>query len=848
VNDFRLSKDVRPIRYALHFDLDLEQWTFSGSASIALRLAKPASEITLHAVDLAIATGAGIAGVSYDEESQTATVRLERELPAGESTLELRWTGSIVEKLRGLYRSTRPGERYAATQFEAADARRAFPCFDEPEFKAHFALELTHAAELVAIANAPLVRTEPLGDGRVRSVFAELPVISSYLLAFTVGPYEATPETRTRTGVPVRVWLPKGLADQGLYARDAHAKAVEYLEEYTGIPHPYAKVDAIGIPDFEAGAMENPGAITYRTTLLAADQRTASIATFKTIFSVAAHELTHMWWGDLVTMAWWNDLWLNESFASFVGEKCTATLNPEWRFWRDFVAQSTPAFNLDSLLSTHPISVEAKNVDEANERFDAVTYLKGQAVLRMIEQYVGEDAFREGVRIYLARHREANATAADFWGALDEASGRDVTTLATAWITEPGHPLVTCALTERPTGLTLALRQERFFADPSAPATGQRWPIPIVIRYGTGSGEAREQRILLDGETGSVELPDATWYYPNADATGFYRTAFDDASIRRLAKAITSLSAEERLALIDNEWALARASKATIGQVLELVGGLRGEDDRAVLQSLSDIVTWIGYHAVRPSTERAFRALVDDIFRPQLEKLGWDVREDDSPDEREKRQLVLGALGKVAAAPDVRREARRLALMHLDGTSRLHPDVAGPIVAVGAIEGDAAQYERYVARMREAERTDAQEEARFRYALTDFHDPALIGRTAASIFTDLIRDQDRGLLLVRMLGLPHARRVGWQALKAAWDEHITKMDPGGKQRCVNGAGQLTPRALAEDALAFLKAKQTPDLKETIAQTTERIRIGMANAERMARELDDALGRITEPVR
>ncbi|HEY8829790.1 MAG TPA: M1 family metallopeptidase, partial [Candidatus Limnocylindria bacterium] len=501
-----LAKDVRPTRYQLHFLLDLEHWTFRAEGVISLKLPKPAREITLHSVDLDIKTGRDVAGATYDEESQTATLKLANALPAGTADLRLEWSGEITEKLRGLYRSTRPGERYAATQFEAADARRAFPCFDEPEFKATFKVVLTHDPRLAAIANMPIESERADGDMK-QTTFRETPVMSSYLLAFTVGPYDATPPAKTKTNVECRVWLPKGTADQAIFARDSHVKAVEWLEQYTNIPYPFApKVDAIGIPDFEAGAMENPGAITYRTTLLAADQKTASTATFKAVFSVAAHELTHMWWGDLVTMAWWNDLWLNESFASFVGEKCTATVNPEWRFTRDVVSQNTPAFNLDSLVSTHPISMEAKNVDEANERFDAVTYLKGQGVLRMIENYLGEDDFRSGVRIYLGRHKWANATAGDFWRALDEASGRDVTGLATAWITEPGHPLVACSVRETGGGLKVDLAQGRFFADPAVKATGQVWPVPLVLRYGTGAGDVKEVRYLLDRPTGSVEL------------------------------------------------------------------------------------------------------------------------------------------------------------------------------------------------------------------------------------------------------------------------------------------------------------------------------------------------------
>jgi len=848
VNDFRLAKDVRPTRYQLHFLLDLEHWTFRAEGVISLTLAKPAREITLHSVDLDIKTGRDVAGTTYDEESQTVTVKLAKELPAGTADLRLEWSGEIAEKLRGLYRSTRPGERYAATQFEAADARRAFPCFDEPEFKATFKVVLTHDPKLAAISNMP-IESERADGGAKQTTFRETPVMSSYLLAFTVGPYDATPSAKTKTGVECRVWLPEGTADQAIFARDAHVKAVEWLEQYTNIPYPFApKVDAIGIPDFEAGAMENPGAITYRTTLLAADQKTASTATFKAVFSVAAHELTHMWWGDLVTMAWWNDLWLNESFASFVGEKCTATVNPEWRFTRDIVSQNTPAFNLDSLVSTHPISMEAKNVDEANERFDAVTYLKGQGVLRMIENYLGEDDFRSGVRIYLGRHKWANATAGDFWRALDEASGRDVTGLATAWITEPGHPLVTCSVRETNGGLTVDLAQSRFFADPAVKPTGQVWPVPLVLRYGTRDGGVKEVRHLLDKASGSVELPGAAWYFPNGGGVGFYRFAFDDRSIALLAKEIGKLTPEERLSLIDDQWALARASKATLGQVLNLIAGLKGEDDLYVLRSLSEILAWLDHNAVTGAVGRPFRELVDATFRPQLDRLGWENREDDTSDEREKRQLVISALGHAAAAADVRAETSRRIAAHLDGSARLAPDVAGPIASVAAIEGDGRLFDRYVAQMKEAQKTDPQEENRFRVALTDFRDPALVERLAGSIFTDLIRDQDRAILLLRMHGQAHARDVAFRTLKAVWDEYVTKMDPGGKQRCANAPGQLTPRKLVEEASAFLMAKQTADIKETVAQAVERMRIGSANAERMSGELDDALGRIAQPAR
>jgi puromycin-sensitive aminopeptidase len=842
--NFRLSKSVRPTRYELRFDLDLDTWTSRGRERIGITLDAPAREIVLHSVDLnieraSIEGGPKMTDVSYEPESQTATLRFESEIAKGERRLVIEWTGEIREALRGLYRSTRPGERYAATQFEAADARRAYPNFDEPEFKARFALELVHPTGLIAIANNPVERTETLADGRTLTRFVETPKISPYLLAFTVGPYEATDIAQTKSGVATRVWLPPGLAQQGIYARDAHVRSLEYLETYTGMPYPYIKVDAIGIPDFEAGAMENPGAITYRTRLLAADEKNASIAAFKSIFSTAAHELTHMWWGDLVTMKWWTDLWLNESFASFVGEKATAALNPEWGFWRDFIAQNASGFNLDALASTHPISVEARNADEASERFDAITYTKGGAVLRMIEGYLGEEAFREGVRIYLRRFAEANASADDFWQALDEASGQDVTKIANAWIKESGHPLVQIDAREAGDGLELTLSQTRYFSDPQAKPTGQIWPVPLVIKYGRREG-AREQRVLLTTERTTVTLPGARWFYPNAGGRGFYRFRLAGISEQRLDDGIRELGAEERLNLIDNLWALTRHGKATLAAFMHRLETLRGEEDRAVVSAISEALNWIANNAVRDATEPAFRRFVEDLYRPMFEPLGFETRPSDDPDTREKRGRVLAMLGTHGGAQDVREEAGRRVRAHLEGRSRLDPDVAGALVSVAAVDGEAELYERYVARMKQAAADDAQEEARFRQAIVSFERPELVRRTTESIFTDLIRPMERGLMVLPLLQQRRSRRIAWPIIRDRWDTDVAPAEPLLKQRFVNAVSQLAQPDLVDDAIRFLEAKRTTDVNEVVAQSIERLRVNTAAAQRLADELEDAL--------
>jgi len=846
--DFRLAKDVRPSRYWLHFDLDLDDWRSTGQARISLQVARPTRDITLHALELEIGTvriegGPDLEGVTYDAEAQTATLRFAADVAAGSHQLEILWAGPIRDGLRGLYRSTHGGGKYAATQFEATDARRAFPCFDEPEFKARFALEIVHDADLAAIGNAPIEHTERLPNGRRLTRFAEMPPISTYLVAFTVGPYEATEASATHTDVPVRVWLPPGLSDKGTYARDVHVRSLEWLEGYTDIPYPYRKLDAIGLPDFEAGAMENPGAITYRTQLLAADADTASTTTMKRIFSVAAHELTHMWWGDLVTMAWWNDLWLNESFASFVGEKATAALNPTWRYGRDIVADATPAFNLDQLVSTHPISMEVRNADQASERFDAITYLKGQAVLRMIESFIGENAFKRGVHIYLMRHAEANATADDFWRALDEASGRDVSSIANAWIREPGHPVLTCTARFSSSGADVQLHQQRFFADPGVAPTGQRWLVPVVVKYGTADG-SHEERILMDGDLATLSLPGAVWYYPNAGGRGFYRYTLDDASLTALAsRGLRYLEPEERLMLLDNYWALAYAGRTSLRQVLELLAGLAGEEDRAVLDAVGDVLAWLSTHAVDDERRPRFERFVVGFFEPVLGTLGWEALADESTEDRERRARALTMLGRVAGLASVRAEAQRRIDGHLDGSARLDPDIASALAGVAATQGDDSLYDRYLARMKQSETTDAQEEARFRGGLAAFEDPRLVARTADACFSGVLRVQDRGLMLSALLGSRHARAIAWPVLRDHWDADVATLDPGLKHRITGALGQLTPRDLEREASAFLREKEAPDSEEITAQTLERLRLNAGAAERMGVELDGALAAV-----
>lgn len=828
---FRLPSDPRPVRYSVHLDLDLDTWTFAGEVRIELRLDRERREIALHSRDLVVPRATARRGeevvpasLAADETAQLLALRFAQPLAVGGWTLDCRFSGAIRSDLKALYRSRQGEDRYAVAILFPAEARRVFPCFDEPTFKARFAVELTAPRGLAAIGNGRLVETREASDGRSLWRFAETPPLSTYLLTLAVGPFEPTEEVRTRTGLPVRIWLPRGVTASGAYARDAHRAAVEWLEDYTAVPYPYDKVEGVGIPDFPAGAMENPGAITYRVDLLAAEPGRAATAALRGCVEVVSHELAHMWWGDLVTLAWWDDIWLNESFATFAGNKAVDAVHPDWLIWRDFAIGTVRGFALDALASTHAIRADAETADDALQRIDAVTYQKGATILRMLERYLGEDTFRAGVRLYLQRFRERNATAADFWRALDETSGQDVSAIAGAWIGEPGYPIVEF----RASGDNeVTLRQRRFFLDPAAPSSPQRWPIPLVVR--TPAGDARA---LLAAEAGSLNLPRGAWLHPNAGGTGFYRFALDDELWRRLLAQVGALAPAERLVLLDNEWALLLTEATSLHRYVALVRALHGQTDRAVLGVLHEQLRWLLVHATPTASAPIVAALAQEAFGPVAQHLGWRRGPSDSDDERELRGLAIQALGEVAGAADVRAEAARCVARHFDG-DRADPDLLGAWLFVAALDGAATLHGRYLARLRGGADGDPQELRRLLAALPAFRDPRATTATLAATFDGTIRDQDLPTIFFVGFRNPQARAAYWRAFRSHYSARISRLEGLVRQGALRSLALLTPPGLAGEADAFLAALDEPDDAEIVARTRESLRLGARAAARIA---------------
>jgi puromycin-sensitive aminopeptidase len=563
---------------------------------ITVALGRARREIVLHAADLAV--GRAVARADGEElpartrverDDETVTLRFARPLPAGEVVIELAWTAKLNEHLRGFYAAESTGRRYAFSQCEAADARRILPCFDEPAFKARFRVAVTVADGETAVSNGALEREEPVPGGRILH-FTPTPPLSTYLLAVAVGPLEAS-APRMLGDVPIRIWHVPGKGHLTELALEAAAESLARLQDYFDIPYPYGKLDLVAVPDFEAGAMENAGAVFFRETLLLLDPKTASLNERKRAAEVIAHELAHMWYGDLVTMAWWDDLWLNEAFATWMAYRVIDAWRPDWRMWQGFEHDRSGALALDALTNTHPIYAEVRSVAEATENFDAITYEKGAAVVRMIEHYLGADAFRDGVRVYMRRHREGNTVAADLWRALEEASGREVTKVAQAWIAQDRVPA--------PLDRTGA-RRDRGRARRPPGAVLRRSARPERAPARALAGAARPQ-VARPRRAARRALPrracDAVDHAPARRADGvvlrerrrrrFYRVLHDAADrAALLAHLNAALTPVERLALVGDQWALVRAGKLTIEAFLDVADALGEETDYDVLDGV----------------------------------------------------------------------------------------------------------------------------------------------------------------------------------------------------------------------------------------------------------------------
>jgi aminopeptidase N len=772
-NAQRLPGDVVPSHYQITLAPDLKNATFEGEETIAVRVLKPTSNIVLNAAeikfgDVTVTSGSATqaARVTTDGKSEMATLALGNALPAGEATIHIKFAGTLNDQLRGFYLSNTKRRNYAVTQFEATDARRAFPCFDEPAMKATFDLSVVADKDDTAISNSKIVSDAPgPGEGKHTLKFATSPKMSTYLVALEVGDFQCL--EGGADGVPIRVCATPDKKELGRFALESAEHILKFYNQYYGIKYPFGKLDLVALPDFGAGAMENTGDITYREEALLLDDRTASLGEHRGVAAVTAHEIAHQWFGDLVTMQWWDDVWLNEGFASWMTTKPLAVWKPEWNLW-----PNQGPLGVDSLKSTRPIHAsgsESNTPAQIGTLFDGIAYGKTAAVLRMLESWLGEETFRKGVNLYLEQHAYGNTRAADFWNAMAKASGKPVDKVMPTWVEQAGAPMLSVKAQCAGNQTTVELAQVRFFNDPELLKQGspELWQIPVCIK--TAGAQAPRCELMTQKQQAFKVNGCSPWVFVNAGGQGYYWSAYSPELTAKLADvAQQALTPQERVSLLNDEWSLARAGQHPISQYLSLAQGMRKDHTRQVVQQIADRVAFMSDNLVESADQNAFRAWVGNQFRPMLNEIGWNAKPGDSDDVKSMRATIIRGLGYYGRDPEVLRRASELAQRYGKDPASVDPNLGGLAVELAALKGDAKLYDEYTQRMSQAK--TPQELYTYMEALAHFSQPELAQRTLNMMMSPEIKAQDMFRGIFGLFENPEKRDMTWAYFKSHWPE------------------------------------------------------------------------------
>jgi puromycin-sensitive aminopeptidase len=854
-DQYRLPTTVRPSAYTIRLELDHESETFSGRVVIDAEAASATNEITLNSEELTITAATAsqdgattICDVELDEERERLTLRSQRPFRPGPLTFAIDFHGRCNDQLVGPYVSHfshADGEpaKLITTQFEATHARKCFPCWDEPAIKASFEIELIIDGDHQAVSNAPEVSRTPLDDGRVAVRFAPTIVMSTYLVAFVAGPIETTQPIDVG-GVPLRVVHVPGKGALTDFALEAGAFALGYFTDYFGLPYPGDKLDLVAIPDFAFGAMENLGCVTFREALLLIDPDQATQPELQRAADVINHEIAHMWFGDLVTMSWWNGLWLNEAFATFMEMRCTDAFRPGWDRWTDFGLSRSEAFATDSLASTRPIEYAVISPIDAEGMFDVLTYEKGAAVVRMLEQYLGEDRFRDGIRRYMVQHQFADADTADLWDAIEAETGEPVRRIMESWIFQGGYPQVVVTDGSRSTdGATVELTQHRMRFRGTDRSDDQTWMVPVSYRriatdsehHGDRSPAGEPvgpsvERLLLATDPATIEgIDPAHPVVVNSSGSGFYRVLYPDAHRDALAAiAVDHLNPVERYALIDDTWSAVLAGQTTTPSFLTLLEAMTGESDRSVWQRLI-----AGYSRLRRlvggEARERLEEITHDALAPALAGLGLSPAPDDDDRRRQLRADLVRGLGVVANDPDIQDEAKRASATGLRNPELVDSSLLAAAIDVVAAGGDEADFDDFTRAWKAA--TTPQSELRYLGALTDFPDPALVEQVYGLILDGSVRTQNAPFLLRRALLNEHCGRRTWQFITQHWDRLVDTFASSLIVRMVEGINALDTEADREAVAGFFSQHSVPSGQRTLQQILERQRVEVSLRQR-----------------
>ncbi|HET9110073.1 MAG TPA: M1 family metallopeptidase [Ktedonobacterales bacterium] len=835
---YRLPTTVRPRHYAITLDARPGRDTFSGSVSIQVSIAAPTNTIELHAHDLDV-TNARLASansqtfaasVALDADREIAVITLDGTTPAGGATLTLDFAGHLSPSLEGLFLSKDGPDEMLCTQCEATGARAIIPCWDEPTFKATFAWTITTAEGQTVLTNGKLLSTEPAADG-VTWRFAPTKPMASYLIALAIGEFASTPE-QAINGIPLRIWALKGKEHLGAFAQTITEQLLPFYEDYFAIPYHFDKLDNLGVPNFGAGAMENAGLIISQAVVLLLDEQAASRRQELTVAEVTAHEFAHMWFGDLVTMRWWDDLWLNEAFASWMAYHAVDTLRPQYRVWDEVQGGADAALAADSLASSHPIYNPVSTPRAVMENFDVITYEKGGAVLRMVHDFLGDELFRAGLRAYMQEFAESNATGADLWRHLQQASNQPVSQMMESWILQAGHPLIDVALGAAGANgeAQIQVSQRRFYSAANAPTSDQLWQVPMMVRYADDAG-VHTARYLLTERSASFPIPvsgELRWLYANAGEIGFYRQRLDAALLAKLRANLNRLSAAEQKGLLRDQWALVSNGDQVITPYLDTLAALTSSDDETLIGQL------VGEHLTRvrnlieitgdAQAMQAFRAWVARLFHEKMAGLGYEPRAGEPVETSRLRASVLSAMANDARDAEAVAQARAWQEREASNPAGVDPNLAPVAIGATARAGDAATYDRFLQIYQARKGGDFTPDQVERYAGTFalFGPADLTARTVELMGQgeDTFPFQTQLRLIFGLMMQPSKQATGWQYVTSHWD-YIQQRAPFLTPRLVEFSGVL-PESMRAEVVAFWDAQLKGEFAGPYARALEQL--------------------------
>ncbi len=823
-NAQRLPKTVVPSHYKLFLDPSISGQKFSGEESIAVHVSQPISEITLNSLDLDITLAEVSSGghtqqakITYDKPQETVKLSFDGPVAAGNADLHLKYSGKLTQGLRGLYLSRSQRRMYAVTQFEGTYARMMFPSFDEPSFKATFDLSVMADKGDTAISNGRIISDEPMGD-RHKMTFSTSPRMSTYLVALAIGDWQCL--ERTVEGIPVRVCAVPEKKDEGKFALDVAAHSLEFYNQWYGIKYPFGKLDLLAIPDYEWGGMENTASIFFRETALLLNtegQQKPPVYALAGRASTIAHEIAHQWFGDLVTAAWWDDIWLNEGFATWMENKPVEAWHPEWKLEDSDAATTQQIIATDSLPAARAIHGDPKTSSEIKEMFDGITYQKGAAVLRMLEAYVGPEVFRKGVNEYLKQHANGNATSQEFWQAMAKVSGKPVDQIMPTFILQPGVPVVSVSGKCAGNSTSLKLEQQRFYLESKGSgAAAERWDIPMCLKTDKGSGA---ECFLLSKEDEQKEMKGCpAWYFANHDAKGYYRVLYEDPQNLNVLIhfAGNALSTPERIALLEDTWAMTRAGRYPIGISMHLFEALHSDHEPLIIGFIYRHLLY-AEKLLTPAEKQKFHNFIRTQYSPMARELGWEPRSTDTDEQKLLRGRLLSILGE-AGEPDAVAAAKKIAEQYLRQPSSTDPTLTPAALSIAAEHGTSQLYDAMTDAMNKAK--SSTEYYSVLFTLPSFDGPELVRRTLQLVDTGKVRQQDYPGFFSALLTNDATRAETWDYLKKHWDTLAENTVSFGGRGSVSGLGNFCTEKDKEDVKQFFSTHRAPGAERALQQSLD----------------------------